>query len=297
MGFAPADRLEAEAARYVEWIAQGSNGTMEWMERNVDRRADVRAILPSARTVIVVGRNYFTPHEHSSDPTHAKISRYAWGRDYHNVLPKKLKRLHAHLLTLDASAESRWYVDTGPVMEKAWAVRAGVGWMGKHTNVITREMGSWLFLGVLISSLDLEPTPPIADYCGTCTRCIDACPTDAITAPYQMDATRCISYITIEEKPKVEIAPELGERFENWVFGCDICQDVCPWNSFERPTTEPDFEPRDGILTLTTDQVRAMSDEEFAARFQGSPVRRATAEGLRRNARAIGERGMTNDKC
>lgn len=287
VGFAPVELMEREAAQYEEWLAKGYHGSMEWMARNVDRRRDVREILPSARSVIVVARNYYTPHEHSSDPAHAKISRYAWGRDYHNILPKKLKQLHRYLESIAPGAESRWYVDTGPVMEKSWAVRAGLGWMGKHTNLITRELGSWVFLGVLISSLEFDHGRPIADLCGSCTRCIDACPTDAIIAPYKLDATRCISYITIEQKPKEELPPELGAQLENWAFGCDICQDVCPWNRFEKPTDEPSFEPRAGVLDLTIDQLRSMPEEEFQERFQGSPVRRATAHGLRRNAEGI----------
>lgn len=289
VGFAPIETLEREGAYYRDWVAGGRHGTMGWMERNIDRRIDVRAILPTARTVVVVARNYYTPHQHSAAADHAKISRYAWGRDYHNILPKKLRKLAAFIATIVPDAGSRWYVDTGPVLEKQWAVRAGIGWMGKHTNVITRELGSWVFLGVLITSAELRVGAPIADFCGTCTRCIDACPTDAITAPYQLDATRCISYITIEERPKTEIPAELGARFDNWVYGCDICQDVCPWNSFQQPTTEADFEPREGLLGLTVEGVRSMSDAEFAARFTGSPVRRATAEGFRRNGRAVGD--------
>jgi len=292
VGFAPAGRMEEEGARYGEWIARGFHGSMQWMERNIERRIDIREILPSARSVIVVARNYYTSHHHAEVPGRAKISRYAWGRDYHNVLPRKLKRLHGFLQTLVPDAESRWYVDTGPVLEKQWAVRAGIGWMGKHTNVITRGLGSWVFLGVLVSSLEFEYTPTIPDFCGSCTRCIDACPTDAIIAPYQLDGTRCISYITIEQKPKDELPVELGERMESWAFGCDICQDVCPWNRFQQPTDEPAFEPRPGVLDLTIAQLREMSDEEFQERFQGSPVRRATPEGMRRNARGIERRKL-----
>ena len=287
VGVAPAERMDAEAALFAEWVARGKHGSMAWMERNIDRRADVGLILPGARSVVAVARNYYTPHQHGTEPDVAKISRYAWGRDYHNILPKKLKRLAARIAELVPGAESRWYVDTGPVLEKQWAVRAGIGWMGKHTNVITRELGSWVFLGVLITTAELAPDTPLADFCGTCTRCIDACPTDAITAPYQLDATRCISYITIEERPKNELPAELGSAMENWVYGCDICQDVCPWNRFEQPTTEADFEPRAGVLDLTVGQAAAITDEEFAERFQGSPVRRATAEGFRRTARGL----------
>ena len=172
-------------------------------------------------------------------------------------------------------------------MEKAWAVRAGLGWMGKHSNVITRSHGSWVFLGVMMTSLELGYTDPIPDFCGTCTRCIDACPTDAITQPYVVDANRCISYVTIEQSPDEPIAPELAPKLDRWVFGCDICQDVCPWNKFRQPTDEPDFAPRPGRLDLTFDEILAMSDEEFRERFQGSPIMRAKAEGLRRNAGAI----------
>lgn len=288
VGFAPVERLEEEGARLEEWLASGYHGSMGWLERNVEKRRDVREILPSARSVIVVAKNYYTPHEHSTSPDHAKVSRYAWGRDYHNILPKKLKKLHAEIRTLVPDAESRWYVDTGPVLEKQWAVRAGLGWMGKHTNIITRGLGSWVFLGVLISSVEFDYDDPIPDFCGDCTRCLDACPTDAFPEPYLLDATRCISYITIEQKPKEDLSPELGEKLENWAFGCDICQDVCPWNRFSKPTDQTDFEPRPGLLELTVDELRAMSDEEFERRFQGSPVRRATAEGIRRNARGIG---------
>ncbi len=287
VGFAPAERMEEEGVRYEEWLARGYNGSMGWMERNVERREDIRKTLPSSRSVIVVAKNYYTPHEHSDDPEHAKISRYAWGRDYHNILPKKLKKLHGFIQEQVPEAEGRWYVDTGPILEKQWAVRAGLGWMGKHTNVITKELGSWVFLGVYLSSLEFEYDDPIADFCGSCTACLNACPTDAFPEPYVLDATKCISYITIEELPKETIPEELGKKFENWVFGCDICQDVCPWNRFQQETDEPDFQPRPGTLELTLRQVLDMSDEEFAERFQGSPVRRAKAEGFRRNGLGV----------
>jgi epoxyqueuosine reductase len=287
VGIAPAERMLEEGVRLEEWLARGYHGSMEWLERNVDKRVDVTKILPGARSVIVVARNYYTPHRHSDARDAAKVSRYAWGRDYHKILPKKLRAIEEYLRTLDPTVESRSYVDTGPILEKQWAVRAGLGWMGKHSNVITRELGSWVFLGVVITTLELDVDEPIPDFCGTCTRCIDACPTDAIVAPYVVDGSRCISYVTIEEKPKRELTAEEGERLENWVFGCDICQDVCPWNRFEQPTDEPAFQPRPGVLELTVDSLRGMSDEEFLARFAGSPVMRAKAEGMRRNARAV----------
>lgn len=295
VGFARAERMEVEGMRLEQWLARGYQGSMQWLARNVDRRVDVRQILPSAASVIVVARNYYTPHEHSSSPDAAKISRYAWGRDYHKVMPRMLRQIEERIRSIDPGAQSRSYVDTGPIMEKQWAVRAGLGWMGKHSNLITREIGSWVFLGVVITSLDLEYDEPIADYCGSCTLCIDACPTGAIVEPYVVNGSKCISYITIEQKPRTEITPELGAKLENWVFGCDICQDVCPWNRFERATDESDFEPRNENQTLTVDELCAMTDEEFLARFAGSPVMRAKAEGMRRNARGVRSHRVSSD--
>ncbi|MGE3799940.1 MAG: tRNA epoxyqueuosine(34) reductase QueG [Candidatus Kapaibacterium sp.] len=287
IGFAPAERLAEEGVRLGEWLARGYNGSMEWLERDPERRTDPREVLPSARSVIVVAKNYYTPYQHSEEPDYVKVSRYAWGRDYHRILPKKLKKLHQHIMTLAPEAENRWYVDAGPVMEKAWAVRAGLGWLGKHSNVITRSHGSWVFLGVMFTSLELLYTDSIPDFCGSCTRCIDACPTDAITQPYLVDANRCISYVTIEQKPKEPLDPEFAAMFDRWVFGCDICQEVCPWNKFQQPTDEPDFAPRPGRLDLTFDQIRAMTDEEFEERFRGSPIMRTKLEGLQRNGEGV----------
>lgn len=287
VGIAAAARLDEEALHLEEWLERGYHGSMSWLARNTDRRIDVRQILPSARSVIVVARNYYTPHEHAQASDVAKISRYAWGRDYHKVLPKKLRAIEERLREIDPAVESRSYVDTGPVLEKQWAVRAGLGWMGKHTNVITRELGSWVFLGVIITSLELDADEPIADFCGDCTRCIDACPTDAIVEPYVVDGSRCISYITIEQKPKLEITGDLAEQLENWVYGCDICQEVCPWNRFETPTDETSFEPRERSLELRAADLVEMTDDEFLERFAGTPVIRAKAEGMRRNARAL----------
>ena len=284
IGVAPADVLTEEGARLEEWLDEGRHGAMAWMARDVTRKIDPSAIVANAQSVVVVAKNYFTPFAHSEDPEHAKISRYAWGRDYHRVLPKRLKKLHRYIIDeIDPSAENRWYVDAGPPMEKAWAVRAGLGWMGKHTNVITRTHGSWVFLGVFITSLDLAIDAPIADFCGSCTACIDACPTDAITAPYELDARRCISYLTIELPRDEPIPTEHRDEMENWVFGCDICQDVCPWNKFEQPTSEGDFAPRPGRLDLTFEKIRAMSEEEFRTTFEGSPVMRAKVEGMKRS--------------
>ena len=215
VGFARAERLDAEGVRFEEWLAAGRHGSMAWLARDPARRIDPQEILPGARSVIVVAKNYYTPIEHSDSPEHGKVSRYAWGRDYHRILPKKLKKLHRLIIEhLDPEAENRWYVDAGPPMEKAWAVRAGLGWMGKHTNVITRTHGSWVFLGVMFTTLEIEPDDPIPDFCGSCTRCIDACPTDAITAPYELDARRCISYLTIELPGTSRFRPNIVIRWK-----------------------------------------------------------------------------------
>jgi len=287
VGFARAERLVEDGARLEEWLHNGRHGTMAWMAREPERRYDPHLLLPSARTVIVVAKNYRTPFDPGED-SRAKVSRYAWGRDYHNILPKRLKRLAHRLEELVPGTESRWYVDSGPMMEKAWAERAGLGWRGKHTTVITRTHGSWVLLGTLLTSLELPPDSPATELCGTCTRCIDACPTDAITAPWQLDARRCISYITIEHRPKEEAIPEeVAEQMEGWAFGCDICQEVCPWNRFEQKVDNPDFSPRPGVLELTPEELAVIDDAEVERRFTGSPIRRAGGPGLRRTGAAM----------
>jgi epoxyqueuosine reductase len=216
-----------------------------------------------------------------------KISRYAWGDDYHEVIWAKLEKLLARIKEIAPDAEGRYYCDTGPVMEKAVAERAGVGWIGKHTNVITREIGSWVFLSEIILSLDLVPDAPAEDMCGTCTKCIEACPTDAITEPYKLDATKCISYLTIELKPENEIPAALAKNMESWLYGCDICQDVCPWNSFSEPTPIREFAPRTENISLTRENIKEMEQEEFSNRFRRSPVKRTKLAGLKRNVRAL----------
>lgn len=295
--FARAERLDAEGVRFEEWLAEGRHGTMEWLARDPARRIDPEEVLPGARSVIVVAKNYYTPVAHDDDPAHGKISRYAWGRDYHRILPKMLKKLHRKIVDeIDPETANRWYVDAGPPMEKAWAVRAGIGWLGKHTNVITRSHGSWVFLGVMFTTLELEPDDPIPDFCGSCTRCIEACPTDAITAPWQLDARRCISYLTIELPRDEPIPEEHRDRMEGWVFGCDICQDVCPWNKFEQPTDREDFLPRPGRLELTAGEIDSMTPEEFMERFQGSPIMRAKLEGMQRNFETLDRSAEQSDR-
>jgi len=225
--------------------------------------------------------NYFTPHVHSGANGTGKVSRYAWGEDYHAVLEDKLRRLLGWMQERFPGTRGRSSVDSGPVMDKVWAQRGGVGWIGKHTNVITRDRGSWVFLGEIITDLDLEPDPPATDQCGTCTACIEACPTGAITQPYVVDSNRCLSYLTIEHRGPVP--EDLRGSFDGWIFGCDVCQDVCPWNQkFARETDEPRFRPRKGNIDPDLREWRSMSEEEFNRRFRGSPIRRAKHAGLMR---------------
>ncbi len=272
-----ADRLDA-------WVKEGSHGVMSYMERNHDKRRDVKNILPSAKSILSLALNYFHNAETNSD---LKISRYAWGDDYHYIISNMLEKLLEQIKIITPEAEGRYYVDTGPLLEKAIAERAGIGWIGKHTNVITRELGSWIFLSEIILNLDLEPDTPAEDLCGTCNACVEACPTDAITAPYQLDATKCISYLTIELKPQNEIAPELAKQMEGWLYGCDICQDVCPWNRFQSQTPLGAFAPREENIALTKEKIEAMEQEEFSKRFRKSPIKRTKLAGLKRNVKAL----------
>src|SRR5919199_846241 len=246
IGIVPAGPLDEERARLEEWLRRGYHGAMAWLERDPAQRADPRLVMPSARSVVVVALNYYTPHEHEDDPAHGKISRYAWGDDYHEVVGGKLKALLAWIKEQWPEAEGKACVDIQPLMDKAWAARAGLGWIGKHTNLITQDYGSWVFIGELLLNLDLAyDTERVEDHCGTCTLCLDACPTQAITEPYVLDSNRCISYATIELRAP-ELPDEVAQHLDGWLYGCDICQDVCPWNRFQQPTDEARFEPRAG---------------------------------------------------
>ena len=255
------------------------------MERNIDKRTDPSLIVPGAKSIIVCAVNYYTPLQHSEDPSTGKISRYAWGDDYHIHVTERIETLFRRIQQMVPGTEGRYYVDTGPVMEKAWAVRAGLGWQGRHTNIITKEYGSWAFLGVIITTAVLDYDAPMEDFCGTCTACIDACPTDAITAPYVLDSQRCISYLTIEHRGT--IAKELGEKFDRWVYGCDICQDVCPWNRFQQPTEHAEFLPREKNAAPLLTDLAVITPEEFSVRFKNSPVKRTKRDGIVRNANVV----------
>lgn len=291
---------------FPSWIASGHGGEMRYLEARDERgrlkRASLDSVAPWARSVVVCALNYNTAQPYSTefnDPRRGWISRYAWGgadkpADYHDAVMERLRRLEARLRDAlgDQNLQTRCYVDTGPLVERVYAKYAGVGWMGKNTCIINQQVGSWLFLGVLLTSLELAPDLPAPDRCGSCTRCIEACPTDAITAPYQLDATRCISYLTIEKRGSIpeELRPGMGRH----VFGCDICQDVCPWNR-KAPVGETlEFRPRPGLVNPALEWLATMAEEDFRQQFRGSAIRRAKRSGLRRNAVvAMGNSGDT----
>lgn len=286
-GVAPAAALTEEGERLGEWLARGFHGHMSYMARDPQRRADPRLLLPSAKSVVSVALNYFRPEKHKDAPEAGKISRYAWGDDYHDVLRDKLKSLLEWVRERAPGVEGKICVDSAPMMDKAWAARAGLGWIGKHTNLITKEFGSWVFLGELLLSVELDYDSFVEpDHCGKCRACIDACPTQAIIAPYQLDATRCVSYGTIELR-EAELPEPIRSNLEGWVFGCDICQDVCPWSRFSKETAEERFEPREGVVEPNLREMIEMSQEEFSTRFRKSAIKRAKLAGLKRNALAV----------
>ena len=285
VGIARAERLEKEGAHLFQWLDAGYHGEMAWMERWRDQRVDPGELLPNAKSVVAVALNYFTPHRHDDRP--GKISRYAWGDDYHDVVKEKLYQLLERIEHAAPDANGKVCIDTAPIMDKAWAVRAGLGWIGKSTNLITTDLGSWVFLGELILDIELEYNDrSVADHCGTCTACIDACPTDAITEPYVVDARKCISYATIELRDET-LPVEFDGMLDGWIYGCDVCQDVCPWNRFEKPTPEERFEPRHGETSLDIDDVLELTPETFAARFRRSAMKRTKLAGLTRNAKHL----------
>jgi epoxyqueuosine reductase len=290
VGIAKVELLTKEYNFMLDWLDNGHHASMEYLARNGDKREDIQLLLPNAKSVIVCAINYYTAHRHIESEDTGKISRYAWGTDYHEIVPPMLLEIENTIKSLDSTAQVKRYVDTGPVMEKAWAVRAGVGWQGKNSNIISKKNGSFFFLGVIITDMELQYDSPIGDYCGTCTACIDSCPTSAIISPGVVSAQKCIPYWTIEAKPDVEIPNSIKENLDNWLFGCDICQDVCPWNRFSKPTTITDFEPRQNETSIPLEKVGNYEQEEFSIRFKKSPIKRTKLMGLKRNAKAISER-------
>lgn len=283
IGFADHTELNEEADHLSEWLKNKFNAGMSYMERNLEKRKDVRLILPDAKSIISLGMNYYTEHQHSNAEDFGKVSRYAWGKDYHLIVWEKLDQLITKLKEIDPAFEAKTYVDTGPVMDKAWAVRSGIGWLGKHSNVINRRGGSWFFIATVITNYEFDTSPVVDNFCGNCTACIDACPTNAIVQDFVVDANKCISYLTIENKG--EIDHSLSGKFENWIFGCDICQEVCPWNKkFSSETKEKEFHPKEGNKEIALKSVGNMSEESFKQKFTESPILRAKLKGLKRNA-------------
>jgi epoxyqueuosine reductase len=287
VGIVPATALEQERERLEEWLERGLHGEMHWMAREPAKRTDPRLLLAGARSIVVVALNYYTPHQHTDDAATGKISRYSWGDDYHDVVGDKLKSLLAWIKEEWPEAEGKACVDIQPMMDKAWAARAGLGWIGKHSNLITREYGSWVFLGELILNLELEyDTEGSLDHCGSCTLCLEACPTKAIIEPYVVDSQRCISYATIELRAP-ELPEDVARNMDGWLYGCDICQDVCPWNRFEQPTNEARFEPRASSVNASLSDILELTPEAYRERFRRSAIKRAKLSGLQRNARAL----------
>jgi epoxyqueuosine reductase len=279
---------EADQARHTarlqQWLAQGYHAEMAWMAN--PKRANIRNYWPEVAAVIAVALNYYTPHPHSDDPAIGKISRYGWGRDYHRILQRRLKALSRWLESQGEGIKTRYAVDTAPIQDKVWAERAGLGWIGKHSNVITRDYGSWVFLGEVLINVPLSPDAPHSNHCGTCTRCLDACPTGAIAAPYVVDANRCIAYHTIENRAAT-LPDHVAPHLDGWVAGCDICQDVCPWNQrFAQTTDVAEFHPYPDNLAPDLPSLAHLSEADWQQRFPASALRRIKPTQWQRNARA-----------
>ncbi|MEC7068654.1 MAG: tRNA epoxyqueuosine(34) reductase QueG [Bacteroidota bacterium] len=277
-GISKAEFLEEEAPRFEKWLNEQKHGQMAYMENHYDKRLDPRLLVPGAKSVVSLLLNYYTDeHQVEGAP---KISKYAYGTDYHFVIKEKLKQLFQILQEEIGEINGRVFVDSAPVMDKAWAGRSGLGWMGKNTNLINKKVGSFFFIAEMILDLKLDYDTPVTDHCGTCTACIDSCPTGALT-PYNIDASRCISYLTIELKD--QIPSEFQNKMDDWSFGCDICQDVCPWNRFSKPHNEPLFEPRSELLEFTKKDWEELTETTFDIIFKNSAVKRTRYKGLKRN--------------
>jgi epoxyqueuosine reductase len=285
VGFASPNLLEEEAIHLAQWLNEGRQGTMDWLASWTAERGDPRVFYPPVKTIVSLAMNYYTVSPERS-PGVPRWSNYAWGDDYHRLLKKRLRQLMASIQKGYPEVEGIVCVDTSPIMEKTWAQRAGLGWQGKHTNLITRDYGSWLFLGEILLNVELAADPPERDHCGSCTACLAACPTGALTGAYEIDARRCISYLTIEYREAFDEIQrsDLG----GWIYGCDICQEVCPWNMrFAKPSPEQSFVPRDFIITYTGERWSGLSREDWDSLLRGSTARRSGYEGLLRNALAV----------
>ena len=283
-GFAKAGPLDKEALRLEEWLNQGSHGTMDWMENNFDKRVDPTKLVPGAKSVVslIMGYRFEKNEMYDEHTNQPKIAKYARGRDYHKVFKNRLKKLFRYTNELIGEINGRIFVDSAPVMDKAWAEKAGLGWMGKNGNILNKTYGSWFLIGEMIIDVPFVYDTPQTDHCGSCTACIEACPTNAIHEPYKIDSNRCISYLTIELKDK--ISPEYKKQLGEWMFGCDICQDVCPWNRKAEYGHYKDLKPRDKVLNPDLKKWSEITPDEFDTIFEGSPVRRAKHEWFVRNA-------------
>ena len=284
-GISKADFLKEEAPRLEKWLSDGRNGKMDYMQNHFDKRLDPRLLVDDAKSVVSLLLNYY-PNDVQLDPDAPKLSKYAYGEDYHFVIKDKLKELFNFIQEEVGEVGGRVFVDSAPVMDKAWAKKSGLGWIGKNSNLINPKNGSFFFIAELILDLELTEDGPMKDYCGTCTRCVDACPTDAIVEPYVVDGSKCISYLTIELKDQI-IPSEFKGKMENWMFGCDICQDVCPWNRFSKPHSESKFNPHDQLLKMSKADWEDISEEVFRELFRNSAVKRTKNVGLVRNIKFL----------
>jgi len=279
--------LKDEIKNYNKWIQEGKNATMGWMERNIEKKADVRQILPETKSIITLSYNYFTGNIHPKEIQNdsGKISRYAWGSDYHDIVIEKLKLLENEIKLLLPEAVNKSYIDTGPTLDKQWAIHSGLGWQGKNSLIISKKYGSYFFIGLIFTSVDLPADEIVKDYCGTCTKCITACPTNAIIDDKIVDSRKCISFWTIEAKPDLDIPIEIAENSHNWIYGCDICQEVCPWNRHKpQISDEILFRSRIENGIISKDVIENMKQEDFSKKFSKSPIKRLKLAGLKRNS-------------
>lgn len=283
-GISKAENLEDESTRLEEWLAKGFHGKMSYMSNHFEKRLDPAKLVPGARSIVSLLYNYYPGAEQEEEPEY-KIAKYAYGKDYHFVVRDKLKALLAELQKEIGEINGRVFVDSAPVMERQWAAKSGLGWLGKNTLLLNKQFGSYFFIAELVIDLELAPDGPIKDYCGTCTRCLDACPTAAFAGPHVLDASKCISYLTIELKD--EIPSEFERKYDHWVFGCDICQEVCPWNRFAKTHHEPAFAKLDGVKQVMKAGREEFSIKEFNRFFKDSPIKRTKLAGLRRNIKFV----------
>ncbi|MEO1010127.1 MAG: tRNA epoxyqueuosine(34) reductase QueG [Bacteroidota bacterium] len=282
-GISKAQFLEEEAPRLEKWLKQGMQGEMQYMENHFDKRLDPTKLVEGSKSVVSLLLNYY-PKNKQIEKTF-KVSKYAYGQDYHHVIKTKLRALQEFISREIGQVHGRAFVDSAPVLDKAWAAKSGLGWIGKHSNLLTKEVGSYYFIAELIIDLELEYDAPATDHCGSCTACLEACPTDAIVAPYVVDGSKCISYFTIELKN--EIPKQVQGQFEDWIFGCDICQEVCPWNRFSKPHNEPLFDPHPELLSMTKKDWEEITEEVFQKVFKKSAVKRTKLSGLKRNIKFL----------